>query len=314
MSQPAVRLLLSVAAQIAVRAATAGPLRLALTGLFLIVLMLVLAMLAQGADRILIVLAGLLLGWLPSRNRMLKISQQMMLGWPATLAVGHVARILLAWLQAAVPVLLLLVLNTLAAWLMGADSVSLMAALFAALVGAVFAGFFLPAKTLQRYPDSRYRRGTPVVQARFNLKPIEHDLHALVAARMRPEELAKALVPLFLIVPNQISVQAFVLMILLGTVVLYGSFLLAALPASIRTAKSWLSSAPMSVKQFKYVYRRALWPRFVLMSLLMFPMLITSLNWLPGLLCMVLLVLLLMIWLEIEFLRNLLKPTAGKLI
>ena len=124
-------------------------------------------------------------------------------------------------------------------------------------------------------------------------------MHALVAARMRPGELAKALVPLLLILPNQFLLQTLILLIPTAAALLYGSFLLAALPVSIQTSKRWLSSAPITLAQCNAVYRRALWPRCLLIGLLMLPLLLVELGWLWGLSVVVFLITLLSMAVEL---------------
>ena len=239
---------------------------------------------------------------------MLRIGSQVTLGWPASLALTRSARFLIIWCQAAGPVVLMLTLTALLAWLLGADFRTMMFALIAIFIAGILAGLWSNASAVQHYPESRYRRSRPEVEAGMSLKPIKHDLHAFVAFKMRPEVLAKAAVPFLLVLPNQVSIEVLLMLMLLIPALFYASFLMNALPEFFRLTRSWLSSTPVSFHELRRLIRRSLWLRFGLIGIFTAPMLINVLGPGSGLLTMILFIAILTLWLEAVLRGFLVRP------
>lgn len=303
MSAYAVKLLVGITAQNALRAAQSESWATIARLLVLMAVMLGLALAARNAPQTVVILAGLVLAFVPSRIRMLRVSQQVLQGWPATLAINRTTQYAVAWCCAAAPVVLVLVLTAVLAWQLGTDPAIILYALVATAGGALASGLWLGRGGIQRYPDSRYRRSRPETEARFNLKPIGLDLHAFVAVRMRPEVLAKTSVPLLLVAPRHILIQELILIGLAVIALLYASFLLGALPEFMRHTRNWTASSPLSSDRLEAVIRRALWPRFVWIGLFMMPGLLLALGWVRTVGCLLVLFALSIIWAEINVRR-----------
>ena len=271
--------------------------------LVLMAVMLGLALAARNAPQTVVILTGLVLAFVPSRIRMLRVSQQVLQGWPATLAINRTTQYAVAWCCAAGPVVLVLALTAVLAWQLGTDPAIILYALLATAGGALASGLWLGRGSIQRYPDSRYRHSRPETEARFNLKPIGLDLHAFVAVRMRPEVLAKTSVPLLLVAPRHILIQELILIGLAVIALLYASFLLGALPEFIRHTRNWTASSPLSSDRLEAVIRRTLWPRLVWIGLFMMPGLLLALGWVRTLGCLLVLFALSIIWTEINVRR-----------
>lgn len=295
----AARLLLGFAVRSAIREARIRLISTVAWLLFIITAMFWLAVQAVNAAQNIIIFVGLVLSFAACRMRVLRVRPQIILGWPASLALASSTRFLIVWCQAAGPVMLLLSLTALLAWVMGANAQALALMLIASFIASIVAGRWSNASSAQRYPDSRYRRSRPEVEADMGLEPITNDLHAFVAFKMRPDELAKAVVPFLLLLPSQVSVTFFLMLGLLAPALLYASFLMGALPEFFRFTRSWLCSTPVSFGALKHLIRRSLWPRFGLIGVFVAPMMIHSLGLNSGLFGMVLLVGVLVLWLEI---------------
>ncbi|MEM9057493.1 MAG: hypothetical protein AAGD86_08450 [Pseudomonadota bacterium] len=145
----------------------------------------------------------------------------------------------------------------------------------AALAGFTAAVLPHPARA-RPYPESRYRRGAVERDGKPGLDALRHDLHAFVAARMRPEALAKVCGPLLLALPHQLSVSAVLLLVPLVAALCYAGFLLSALAPFLAGTHRWLASAAVRKAELARRLRHTLWLRFALITVGVTPFLMAS--------------------------------------
>ena len=208
-----------------------------------------------------------------SRVRLPDVAQQVQRGWLGSLALSALARSLLIVLLTALPVIGFTVLAGVVAGAFSASPMRLGLMLVVAVPGALAAAALPHPARLQPYPASRYRRRYLERDGTSGLLAIGHDLHACVAARMRPDALARACVPLLLLLPNQIPASAVLVLTPMVPALVYAGFLLSVLPAYLTDTHRWLASAAVSRAQLARLYRRTLWPRFALIVIGVMPFL-----------------------------------------
>ncbi|MEL7451437.1 MAG: hypothetical protein AAFN78_19655 [Pseudomonadota bacterium] len=138
-------------------------------------------------------------------------------------------------------------------------------ALSATLSALAAAALPHPARS-RPYPDSRYRRASAELGCKPGLQPLRHDLHAFVSARMRPEALAKVCGPMLLMSPKLLSLPAVLVLALAVPALVYAGFLMSALPDFLASTHRWLASAAVDRAALAQLFRRALWPRFAVVT------------------------------------------------
>lgn|GEM_PF-4414169 len=235
---------------------------------------------------VLLITLAVSIGWI--RVRLPAIAHQNNQGWLATLAISPVTRKLIVVIQTVLPVLVMLWLTLALAWIWGADSEIILWSALIGLMGAFVSAVFPHQASRRPYPDSRYRRGLVDRQAGASLKPIQSDLHAFVAARMRPEVLAKISVPFLLVMPNEVSLLTVLVLFLIVSALVYLGLLFSALPDFFRASQDWLASAPLTYYQLAKSFRHTTWPRLGITSACAVPFLTYTIGPIPGLLLAVL--------------------------
>ncbi|MEM1080023.1 MAG: hypothetical protein AAGH65_00425 [Pseudomonadota bacterium] len=219
---------------------------------------------------------------LPARSAMIHRS------WLAALAVANTVRWLLVCIQTALPVVALLWLALGLAGVWGADVSVVRWGLLGSLLAAILAVTLPHQARRQPFPESRYRRGRVDRSSRPSWRPVQRDVHAFLAARMRPEVLARTAVPLLLVLPNQVSIEALLMLGLIVPALVYATLLFTSLSEVLRATHCWLASAPVMPAERAALVRRTIGPRLVLVSVCSAPFLMLAMpspmNWFSALL------------------------------